>query len=141
MGRAEPERELMRRIVPFALPASAVAFAAGYLADGAGAAWSAVIAIALVTANFVANAGSLAWAASISPAMIAMVALGGFVLRLGIIVAVIVLLQQLAWFSLAAFLAALVPATVALLVVEMKLLSGRMQGDLWTFQDPQSVRR
>ena len=109
--------------------------------SGSGAAWSAAIAIGVVTANFVANAWSLAWAASVSPVMVSMVALGGFVLRLGIIVAVIVLLQQLAWFSMVAFLAALVPATVALLIVEMKLLSGRMQGDLWTFPDPHEARR
>jgi hypothetical protein len=141
VGRAEPERELIRRIVPFALPAAAIAFVVGYVADGAGAAWSATIAIALVTANFMANALSLAWAASVSPTMIAMVALGGFVLRLGVIVAVIVLLQQLAWFSMAAFLAALVPATVVLLVAEMRLLSGRMQGELWSFQDAQGARR
>ncbi len=141
MGGAEPERELIRRIVPFAIPAAVVAFVIGYLVGGSGAAWSAAIAIGLVTANFVANAWSLAWAASISPVMVSMVALGGFVLRLGIIVAVIVLLQQLAWFSMVAFLAALVPATVALLIVEMKLLSGRMQGDLWTFQDPHEARR
>jgi hypothetical protein len=42
------------------------------------------------------------------------------------------LLQQTEWFSIVAFIAALVPATIALLVVEMKLLSGRMQADLWT---------
>ena len=30
-------------------------------------------------------------------------------------------------------IAALVPATIVLLGVEMKLLSGRMQADLWTF--------
>jgi len=49
-----------------------------------------------------------------------------------VIVAVIALLQQTDWFSIVAFIAALIPSTVALLVVEMKLLSGRMQADLWT---------
>jgi len=52
--------------------------------------------------------------------------------RLGVVVAVIALLQQTDWFSIVAFIAALIPSTVALLVVEMKLLSGRMQADLWT---------
>jgi hypothetical protein len=61
------------------------------------------------------------------------VGLGGFVVRLGVIVALIALLDRMAWFSLGAFLIALVPCTVALLVVEMKLLAGRMQADLWTF--------
>ena len=31
MGGAEPERELIRRIVPFAIPAAVVAFAIGFL--------------------------------------------------------------------------------------------------------------
>ena len=55
--------------------------------------------------------------------------------RIGVtsgVVLVIALLQQTAWVSITAFIAALVPATVGLLVVEMKLLSGRMQAGLWT---------
>jgi hypothetical protein len=133
VGRAEPERELIRRILPFAPPAAAVAFAAGAAVGGLGAGWSAAIGIGVVVANFVANAWSVAWAARISPTILMAVGLGGFVVRLGVIAAAIALLQLLDWFSVVAFVAALVPATVALLSVEMKLLSGRMQADLWTF--------
>jgi hypothetical protein len=138
---AEPERELIRRISPFALPVAAVAFAVGTLVDGADAGWSAVLGIVVVTANFVANGWSVAWAAGISPVMLYAVAMGGFVVRLIVITVAILLLQQLAWFSVVAFVAALVPATIALLVVEMKLLSGRMQADLWTFPAAEQVRR
>ncbi len=46
----------------------------------------------------------------------------------------LVLLNQLSWFSPVAFALTLVPAIVALLVFEAKLLSGRMQADLWTFE-------
>ena len=127
-----PERELIRRISPFALPAAVAAFALGTLLDGTDAGWSAAIAIAVVYLNFVAHGASLALAASISPSVLYAVGLGGFLVRLGVIVAVIALLQQTDWFSIVAFIAALVPSTVALLVVEMKLLSGRMQADLWT---------
>ena len=83
--------------------------------------------------NFVAHGWSLALAATISPMVLYAVGLGGFVVRLGIIVAIIAVLDQQSWFSLPAFLAALVPSTIALLVLEMKLLSGRMQADMWTF--------
>jgi hypothetical protein len=138
---AEPERELIRRISPFALPAAVVAFAAGALLDGAHAGWSAAIGIAVVTANFLANAWSMAWAASISPVVVYAVGLGGFVVRLMVIAVAILLLQQLEWFSVVAFVAALVPATVALLVMEMKLLSGRMQADLWTFPAAEQSHR
>ena len=127
-----PERELIRRIVPWALPVAIVAFALGTWAAGTDAGWSAATAIAVVFANFVAHGWSLALAATISPTLLYAVGLGGFVVRLGIIVVVIALLDQTAWFSVVAFIAALVPTTIALLVVEMKLLSGRMQADLWT---------
>ena len=128
-----PERELIRRIAPFAPVVAVVAFAIGALLDGPDAGWSAAIAIAVVSANFVAHGWSLAWAATISPVVLTAVGLGGFVVRLGVIVAIIALLNQLEWFSVLAFVAALVPSTIALLFVEMKLLSGRMQADLWTF--------
>jgi hypothetical protein len=133
VGTAEPERELTRRILPFAPPAAALAFAIGSIAGGADAGWSAAIGIAVVSANFLANAVSVAWAARISPTILMAVGLGGFVVRLGVVAAAIALLQQLDWFSVVAFVAALVPSTIALLAVEMKLLSGRMQADLWTF--------
>lgn len=133
MAGAEPERELIRRISPFALPVAAAAFAAGVLLDGPDAGWSAAIAIVVVYLNFLAHGSSLAWAAGISPVVLSAVGLGGFVVRLAVIVVMILVLEQFAWFSVTAFVAALVPSTIGLLVVEMKLLSGRMQGDLWTF--------
>jgi hypothetical protein len=127
-----PESELVRRIAPFAIPVVIVAFAVGTLIGGTDAGWSSAIAIGVVTLNFVAHGWSLALAAQISPMILYAVGLGGFIVRLGVIVAVIALLQQTEWFSIAAFIAALVPCTVALLVVEMKMLAGRMQSDLWT---------
>jgi cytochrome c biogenesis factor len=129
---------MIRRISPFALPVAIGAFALGTLIDGTDAGWSAAIAIAVVYLNFVAHGSSLALAASISPTVLYAVGLGGFLVRLGVIVAVIAFLRQTDWFSIVAFIAALIPSTVALLVVEMKLLSGRMQADLWT--DPSGRR-
>jgi hypothetical protein len=129
---------MIRRISPFAFPVAIGAFALGTLLDGTDAGWSAAIAIAVVYLNFLAHGSSLALAASISPTVLYAVGLGGFLVRLGVIVVVIALLQQTEWFSIVSFIVALVPATVALLVVEMKLLSGRMQADLWT--DPSRRR-
>ena len=133
-----PEREMIRRITPLALPVAIAAFALGTLVDGTDAGWSAVIAIVVVYMNFVAHGSSLALAATISPTVLFAVGVGGFLVRLGIIVLVIALLQQTEWFSIVAFIAALIPATIGLLVVEMKLLSGRMQADLWV--DPNARR-
>jgi hypothetical protein len=129
----EPERAMIHRALPFALPAAALAFGAAALLSELDVAWSAAIAVAIVFSNFIAHGWSLAWAAGISPVVLYAVALGGFIVRLGIIVAIIAGLQRLPWFSIGWFLAALVPTTLALLALEMKLLSGRLQTDLWTF--------
>jgi len=135
--RPEPERELIRRVSPFALPAAILAYVVGALFGGADAGWSAAIAIVLVYLNFLANAYSLAWAASVSPTIVSIVALGGYAARLIIYTLALVGLNQLAWFSPLAFVLALVPAIIALLVFETKALSGRMQADLWTFDGAQ----
>ena len=133
MTRVEPERELVRRVLPFVPLVAAVAVGLGYAEGGADAAWSAAIGIAIVTANFLMFALSIAWAATISPTMIAIVALGGYLVRLIVFTVALVILTKLSWFSPVAFALTLVPATIALLVYEAKALSGRMQADLWTF--------
>jgi hypothetical protein len=133
VAATEPERVLVRRVSPFALPAFAVAFAIGAAVGGADVGWSAAIAIAIVYLNFVANALSIAWAASISPTFVSIVALGGYVVRLIVYTVALVGLNHLTWFSPLAFVLALMPSTIALLVYEAKALSGRMQADLWSF--------
>ena len=93
-------------------------------------------------ANFVAYAYSLAYAARISLVVLFAVGLGGFVVRLGLFVAIVVALRQLEWFSTVAFVSAFVPATVVLLALKIKLLGGRMQADLWTIPaDPRGAFR
>lgn len=129
----EPERELVRRVLPFAAPAFALALVIGALVGGRDVAWSAALGIVVVAVNFAANGLSLAWAARISPNVLFGVAMGGFAVRLGAVLVVMLLLDRLAFFSPTAFIAALVPATVALLVLEIRLLSGRFTADLWTF--------
>jgi ATP synthase protein I len=135
MTAPEPERALIRRVSPFAVPAALLAYVVGALFGGADAGWSAVIAVVLVYLNFLANALSISWAASVSPALVSIVALGGYVVRLIIYTVALVLLNQLSWFSPVAFALTLVPAIVGLLIFEAKALSGRMQADLWTFDE------
>jgi hypothetical protein len=128
----------VRRLLPYSLPAFAVAVLLGALLGGAGAAWSAGIAVVVVTANFVGNAYSMAWAARIAPTVLMAVGLGGFMIRLATLTIALLLLDRLSWFSPLAFAAAFVPTTIALLAVEMKLLAGRMQADLWYFPERSS---
>ena len=131
----EPERDLVRRLLPFAIPVLAIAAGAGAALGGAGAAWSAAIAIAIVALNLVAHAGSMAWAARVSPMILMAVGLGGYVVRIAAFTVALLLLDRLTWFSPLAFVAAFAPATIVLLVVEMRLLAGRMQADLWYFPE------
>ena len=123
---------MVRRILPFSVPAIGLAVVLGWVFGSPGVAASAGIGAALVFANFVAYAYSLAYAARISLVLLYGVGLGGFIVRMGIFVVLLVALRQLDWFSTVAFIAAFVPATIALLALEIRLLGGRMQADLWT---------
>jgi hypothetical protein len=134
----EPERQLVRRLLPFAVPACIVAVSAGWLVGGPGTAWSAGIGTVAVAILFVVSAVSIAWSARISPEILIAVGLGGFLVRLAAFTLALLALDGLAWFSPIAFAAAFIPATIALLVVEMKLVSGRMQADLWYFRERSS---
>jgi ATP synthase I chain len=128
---AEPERQLVRRALPFAPPAVGLAFLGGWLAGGADVAWSAALGVAIVAANFAVSGLSLAWAAKVSLTAIAAVVMGGFVVRMAVIVAVMFVLDRLTgWFDPLAFGLAVVPATLLLLGYEMKLLAGGVGGEL-----------
>ena len=130
MTSAEPELEMVRRGVWFGPPAFVLALAIGAAAGGWNIGWSAAIGIAVVLANFVAHGASLAWAARRSLTALAAVAMGGFVVRLGAIVAVMFVLNRLSFFSPLAFGLAVVPATLLLLIFEMKLLAGGLGSEL-----------
>jgi hypothetical protein len=131
----EPERTLVRRVAPFLPLAAVVAFVLGFVVGGPGVAWSALLGVVVVAANFAAAAFAMAWASRISPVAIYGVALGGFFVRLLIITLLLVGLDSLAWFSPLAFALTVVPATIAILVIEMRFLAGPAQADLWYFRE------
>jgi hypothetical protein len=136
VATAEPERELIRRTLPFVIPAAVIAFLIGIAASSLGAGWSAALGIVIVAANFVASGLSIAWAARISPVALYAVGLGGFVIRLMVFVLILLALTRFGWFSAAAFTAAFVPATLGLLVFEMRFIaSPKVQSDLWYFRE------
>jgi hypothetical protein len=135
----EPETLVVRRLLPFAPIAALVAFAAGTALGDLDAGWSAALAVGLVAVNSVASALSLVWAARISPTAVYAVGVGGFVVRLGVFLVLMLVLHGLSWFSPFAFAVAFLLATVGLLGFEMKILSGRrLQADLWYFREPAS---
>jgi len=133
VAAVEPERELIRRLTPFAIVAVPLTFVAGLAIGGGGTGASAAIGAAIVAVYFVITAASLAWAAKISPVIVFAVGLGGFVVRIMVFAVCLLLLRQATWFSTLAFIAAFIPWTIALLAAEIKLLSGQMQADMWAF--------
>lgn len=136
MATAEPEKLVIRRVLPFAPVVVVIAFAAGIAIAGPGAGWSAALGVTVVAVNLVAFGSSLSWASRISPIAVYAVGLGGFVARMMVFMVLMVVLDGMAWFSPQAFIAAFVPSTIALLTVELKILSGRrLQADLWYFRE------
>ena len=79
---------------------------------------SAATGLVLALANLVVAARSLDWAAGISLTLVAAVALGGYVLRLAAITAVVLLLRHLAWVDLPALVMSLALAHLGLLTIE-----------------------
>lgn len=127
---------MVRRALVPAFVALGVAAAAGWAFGGSDAAWSAGIGIALVTANFAVHGLSLAWASTVSVGVVMAVALGGFVLRLGVIVAAMFALATLSWFSPTAFALTVMPATLLLLGYEARLAINGLGGSLQIPADP-----
>jgi hypothetical protein len=126
----DPERAIVGRVAPFGPPAIVLALLIGRVAADWAIGWSAAIGVAVVVTNAVANALLLARAARVSLTAYSAAVMGGFVIRLAAIVAIMFALNQLGWFSPLAFGLAVVPATILLLGYEMKLISGGLGQEL-----------
>lgn len=131
---------MVRRALLPSVLGVAVAALAGLAISGSDAAASAAVGVALVYLNFVAHGLSLAWASVISVTAVQAVALGGFALRLGVVVAAMFALNTLTWFSPLAFGLAVVPATMLLLVFEARLAIRGLGATLQIPADPAAVR-
>ncbi len=126
----EPEREMVRRALPFLLIGIGIAFASGTAVAGVDAGISAGIGAIVVLVNFAANGYSLSWAARTSATFLGAVAAIGFFLRMSVIFGAVFLLRDLSFFSTRAFILAVVPLTLVLLAYEMKIVAGPMGREL-----------
>lgn len=131
-----PERVMVRRALAAAAVAAPVALGVGWVSAGRNAGLSALIGVVVVAANFAVHGWSLAWAAGVSIPVVHAVALGGFAVRMGVIVGLLFALDQTSFFSPAAFGIAAVAGTMALLVYEARLMSGGLGGELQIPADP-----
>lgn len=109
------EREVARDMIRRALPIAPVLIAAASIPWGTRGGASAAYAVAIVLVNFALSAALLAWAARISLPFLMGAALFGYVVRLGLITAAVLLVKDQAWVSL-------VPLGFTLILTHLGLL-------------------
>lgn len=115
----EMATDMARRALPFA-PAPVVL---GALFHGTNGALSAAFGLLLVLVNLVAAGALMRWGAKRSLGVLAGVAVGGFALRLAVLVVAVSLVKDLAWVELVPLGLTLVAAQVGLLWWETRHLS------------------
>lgn len=118
-----PEQEVARDIVRRALPVSPLLVLVGALIGGVDGALSTAYGLALVLTNFVLSAALLAWSARISLGLMMGVALGGYLVRLGLIFCAVWLVRDASWVHLTALGATIIVSHLGLLVWELRYVS------------------
>lgn len=116
---AEVARDLLRRMV-WVAPLFVVGSALGWGVDGA---LSALVALALVAANFAAAAFLIGWGAKQGPNHLMIAVMGGYVLRLGVVLLVLWGLQDVAWIEMVPLGITLVATHLGLLIWESRYVS------------------
>lgn len=114
--------DMAKRMLP-ALPV--VVLIAG-LIWGADGAFSAAFAAVLVLGNLALSAALLGWAARISLALLMAAALGGFILRLVLLTAVVYAVKDHGWIDIVALGITLVVTHVGLLIWETRHVSASL---------------
>ncbi len=109
------ERQVVTDMVRRALPVLPILVVLAGLGWGAAGAASAAYAIGLVLVNFLFSAVLLETAARISLPLLMVAAVGGFVVRLALISAAVLLVKDHSW-------VALVPLSITLIVTHLGLL-------------------
>ena len=117
------EREVALDIVRRGLLVAPVIVLVAGLVRGWDGAASAAIALGIVLVNFLAAAAIMTRAAKSGPTAIGAAALGGYVLRLAVILVALVLLRHQPWIDLPTLGFVIVGTHLGLLVWEMKYVS------------------
>ena len=123
---AAPERavarDMVRRSVVFAVPL----LAGGALGWGWAGTASVGLALALVLVNFVLGAAVIGWGARMGPSAMMAAAMGGYVVRLGIVTAAVLPVRNHDWFELLPFAVSLLATHLGLLIVEARHVSASL---------------
>jgi hypothetical protein len=110
-----PERDVARDLVKKALIATPVFVAICWAIWGASGAASAVYGIAIVCVNFLLSAALITWTARVNLGLMMGAVLFGYIGRLALIFAAVLLVRDLSW-------VALVPLGLTLIVTHLGLL-------------------
>ena len=124
-----PATQVARDMVRRGLPLLPVGIVIGMLIDGLDGAASVLYGMALVMLNFLLSAYLLAWAARISIALVASIALGSYVLRLGLIFAAVWLVKDTSWVRM-------VPLGITIIVTHLGLLAWELRYVSASFAHP-----
>lgn len=108
------------------LPLLPVGIIIGAVAGGFGGAASVVYGMVLVMVNFLLSAYLLAWAARISFALVASVALMGYMVRLGLIFAAVWLVRDATWVQMIPLGITIIVTHLGLLLWELRYVAASM---------------
>jgi hypothetical protein len=126
---AEPpavERELGFDMARKGLLLAPVLIALSWLIWGSDGAWSALVAVAIVVVNLMVAAVTMSWAARRSLTTLMAVALGGFVVRMSVVVLIVALIKDQPWVDLVALGVGILVTQLGLLVWELRFVSASL---------------
>jgi hypothetical protein len=120
------ERQLVTDMLKRGVPAAPVVVLVAWMIGGTDIAASVAYALAIVAVNLVLAALSLGWAARISPTALMATALGGFLVRMGLLTVAVMLVKDSSWISLPALAIAILLSHLALLFWETRYVSASL---------------
>ena len=118
-----PELQVARDLTRRALPIAAVLVGLSAVVWGAAGAVSAGYAVVLVVLNFLAAAGLIAWGAGRGETTLMVAVLGGYLVRLGLVLLALWVVQDAAWVERVPLFVTLLVTHVGLLVWETRYVS------------------
>lgn len=126
MAGQAPEVSISRDLVKRGLIAAPIVVLGGFIADSGSGAASAGFALALVLLNFSLAAGLIAITAPISLGLMMGAILFGYIARLGLITAAVLLVKDASWVSIPVLGIAIIVTHLGLLFWEMKYVAASL---------------
>ena len=120
------ERELVIDIAKRGLMVAPAIIAIAAVARGGAGAASAAFAVGIVILNLAVSGATLSWAARTSLNLLMIASLGGFLLRMGVLVGVIALIRHQPWVDLPTLAVTLLLTQLGLLFWETRYVSATL---------------